>query len=775
MLAALVERDGGIVDFPGLVRDEREAILEALHADADVVIVSGGSSVGIEDLAPMLVARHGELAVHGIAMRPSSPDRPRPPRQRLVFLLPGNPVSSLCAYDFFAGRAIRALGGRPTAWPYRSVRGTLTRKISSPIGRLDYARVEIADGLVEPLSIGGASLLSSTTRADGFVIVGDDSEGFRRRRRRRGLALCVSRSSSSRSSIATKPSAASAPPSISTPRGIERVPLDAALGRVLAADVVSPVDVPSFDRSNVDGFAVVAEDTFGASEENPAPVRLAERRRFTPASSRDASFGRRRRRHRHRRHDAARRGRGRHGRARRRARPTSCASRGPSPPAAASRLPAPTSPPAKPCFAAVSCSPAATPACSPRSASPRSTSGASRSSPSSRPATRSSRPASPMQPARSTTRTRRCSPTPCASWAASRGVSASSPDDVTALREACGEALDVRRRRAALGRHQQRRGRRVVSRRRRARRSRDRGARRRAQAGQADLPRRDRRARGRRAARLSRRRPSSPSTSSWRRCCACWRAAAPRSGTVVPARLAVKVNSEIGRTEYLLVGLVEIGRRHGDAARGVSDGTGVRQRHDVQPRRRLCHDRPARGDRPGRDASSTCSCSGRDLQLADLVVIGSHCIGLDYLLGELQRRGVRSKFLAVGSTGGLEAAKRGECDVAGVHLLDPDDRRVQPAVPDAGARARSRLRPPAGHRLPPRRHALRRPHAPQEAIAAALRDPACVMVNRNQGSGTRALIDRLLARRKAPPAMPCSRATTTPSRRPWSRAAPTGA
>ena len=62
---------------------------------------------------------------------------------------------------------------------------------------------------------------------------------------------------------------------------------------------------------------------------------------------------------------------------------------------------------------------------------------------------------------------------------------------------------------------------------------------------------------------------------------------------------------------------------------------------------------------------------GRELQLADLVVIGSHCIGLDYLLGELQQRGVRSKFLAVGSLAGLEAAKRGECDVAGIHLLDP--------------------------------------------------------------------------------------------------------
>ena len=200
MLAALAERDGAVVDFPGLVRDDEEAILDALGPleggpytfkggaytlDADVVIVSGGSSVGIEDLAPTLVATHGELAVHGIAMRPSSPTGMGRLGSRLVFLLPGNPVSALCAYDFFAGRAIRALGGRPKPWPYRSVRGTLARKISSPIGRLDYARVKIEGpstphgaGRVEPLSVAGASLLSSTTRADGFVIVDQDSEGY---------------------------------------------------------------------------------------------------------------------------------------------------------------------------------------------------------------------------------------------------------------------------------------------------------------------------------------------------------------------------------------------------------------------------------------------------------------------------------------------------------------------------------------------------------------------------------------------------------------------
>ncbi len=153
-------------------------LLQGLLADADIVIVSGGSSVGIEDLAPMLVAQYGELAIHGIAMRPSSPTGMGRIGHRLVFLLPGNPVSTLCAYDFFAGRAIRALGGRPKDWPYRAVPGKLTRKISSPIGRLDYARVKISCGSVEPLAVAGASLLSSTTRADGFVLIDGDSEGY---------------------------------------------------------------------------------------------------------------------------------------------------------------------------------------------------------------------------------------------------------------------------------------------------------------------------------------------------------------------------------------------------------------------------------------------------------------------------------------------------------------------------------------------------------------------------------------------------------------------
>jgi molybdopterin molybdotransferase len=142
------------------------------------VVVSGGSSVGQDDFAPSLVSLHGNLAIHGIAMRPSSPTGMGTLGRKMVFLLPGNPVSCLCAYDMFAGRAIRILGGRNRQWPYRAATFPLNRKLVSVVGRYDYARVRIVDNQVEPIAISGASLLSSTTRADGFVIIPEDSEGY---------------------------------------------------------------------------------------------------------------------------------------------------------------------------------------------------------------------------------------------------------------------------------------------------------------------------------------------------------------------------------------------------------------------------------------------------------------------------------------------------------------------------------------------------------------------------------------------------------------------
>lgn len=184
MLAGLVDRDGGVLETPppaAPVSDQRSVIADMLtRPGADIILVSGGTSVGTEDHAPTLVAELGSLAFHGVAIRPASPTGVGRVGDALVFLLPGNPVSCLCAYDVFAGEAIRRTGGRTPDWAYRPLEGVLTDRIVSDIGRLDYCRVAIAAGsppTITPLAISGASILSSTTRADGFVLVSADLEG----------------------------------------------------------------------------------------------------------------------------------------------------------------------------------------------------------------------------------------------------------------------------------------------------------------------------------------------------------------------------------------------------------------------------------------------------------------------------------------------------------------------------------------------------------------------------------------------------------------------
>jgi len=179
MLQAMIERDGGVVAEVVRLLDGREPMREALgRTGADVIITAGAVSVGREDHTPGLVDELGSLLIHGVAMRPSSPTGIGRIDDRPVFLLPGNPVSCMVAYDFFAGPAIRLLGGGSAAWPYPTSRLPMAGRLVSQIGRTDFARVVIRSGAVEPLAISGASVLSSVTRADGFVIIPPGSEGY---------------------------------------------------------------------------------------------------------------------------------------------------------------------------------------------------------------------------------------------------------------------------------------------------------------------------------------------------------------------------------------------------------------------------------------------------------------------------------------------------------------------------------------------------------------------------------------------------------------------
>lgn len=212
----------------------------------------------------------------------------------------------------------------------------------------------------------------------------------------------------------------------------------------------------------------------------------------------------------------------------------------------------------------------------------------------------------------------------------------------------------------------------------------------------------------------------------------------PQSHETVTAQLALKTNSEIGRTEYLLVGLVEsdggltafpMGKGSGSVTTfSRADGFVTIPRHTEIL-----------------DAGSQVEVQllGRGLELADLIVIGSHCVGLDYLLTELQHRGIRSKLLSVGSSAGLLAAKRGECDLAGIHLLDPHNGTYNRSFLDESVTLIAGYRRSQGIAFRPDDSRLLGKSI-DEIVETAKNDASIVMVSRNQGSGTRVLIDRLL-------------------------------
>jgi putative molybdopterin biosynthesis protein len=202
------------------------------------------------------------------------------------------------------------------------------------------------------------------------------------------------------------------------------------------------------------------------------------------------------------------------------------------------------------------------------------------------------------------------------------------------------------------------------------------------------------------------------------------------------ARLAQKVVSERGRLEYLLVGLVR--GDAGLAAWPMGKGSGSVTAF-------------SRADgfvRIGRNTEIVdegteveVTLIGRDLEPADLVIVGSHCVGLDAIAAALAREGVRVKVLAVGSQAGLAAARRGECDAAPIHLFDPATGRYNQPFLDASLR----LVPGYG-----RLQGVVTREAETRDTEALLADPALRMVNRNRGSGTRVLIDELLGERRPP-------------------------
>jgi len=179
MLAALIGRDGGVVVEHRCVERSAEALSDALgFPEADMVLVVGGTGPGAGDVSAAALAKTGDLAIHGVTLRPGETAGAGRAAGVPVFLLPGTPVACLWSYELLAGQAVRRLAGHSGELPFAVRQARLARKIVSEVGTADICPVRcIQDGEAEPLAPFAEAGLVAAAHGDGFVIVPEASEG----------------------------------------------------------------------------------------------------------------------------------------------------------------------------------------------------------------------------------------------------------------------------------------------------------------------------------------------------------------------------------------------------------------------------------------------------------------------------------------------------------------------------------------------------------------------------------------------------------------------
>ncbi len=212
----------------------------------------------------------------------------------------------------------------------------------------------------------------------------------------------------------------------------------------------------------------------------------------------------------------------------------------------------------------------------------------------------------------------------------------------------------------------------------------------------------------------------------------------------VSATVPVRIASELGRQEFVLVALVP--GPHGPVAFPIGKGSGAVTSFS-QADGFVAIDALSAGLNAG--ATQDVTLIGSAAKAPDIVIMGSHCVALDVLIGRLAELGFAARTVAVGSMGGVAAVKRGECDIAPVHLLDPASGRYNQHLIEPGISLLPGWRRMQGFifRGGDARFAGK---TAQDALRSALAGPSCLMVNRNAGAGTRILIDQLLDGRRPP-------------------------
>jgi len=173
-------------EYLGIAGDDEEEIRAKIAeglTKADVVITTGGTSVGVADLVPLVIGKLDKkgIVVHGVAMRPGMPTALGILKEKPIFVLSGNPVAAVFGFEVFVRPTLlELLGVQNETRPW--VEARLTKRVAGALGRRVYLRVKAIEQKgelrTEPVSAKGSGLLSSLTKANGYVVIPDDREGL---------------------------------------------------------------------------------------------------------------------------------------------------------------------------------------------------------------------------------------------------------------------------------------------------------------------------------------------------------------------------------------------------------------------------------------------------------------------------------------------------------------------------------------------------------------------------------------------------------------------
>jgi molybdopterin molybdotransferase len=188
MIAAICQELGAQTTDLGIVKDNTEEISQKIQLalkTSDAIITTGGTSVGGLDLVPDAVNKLGKpgVVVHGVALRPAMPTAVGMLEKKPVLILSGNPVAAVIGFEVFGRPLICRMLGMPHEEPRPIVNATLSRRVTSALGRKTYVRVRVAmrngELTAELISAKGSGSISTMTQSNGYLIVPENREGVK--------------------------------------------------------------------------------------------------------------------------------------------------------------------------------------------------------------------------------------------------------------------------------------------------------------------------------------------------------------------------------------------------------------------------------------------------------------------------------------------------------------------------------------------------------------------------------------------------------------------